>query len=108
MMRTVTVTDVLRSFADYINRVAYRGEGFVLVRGGEPVVELSRVPLGTPLAHLPALLDSLPRLGEEEATAFTEDLARARAELGAAPSLSTSQPPARTRRSGPSSPCRVR
>lgn len=84
MKLTATVTDVLRNFSDYINRVAYRGERFVLIRGGKPVAELSPVPAGTRLGDLPSLLDSLPRLSEDEARAFLEDLDRVRAELGAA------------------------
>lgn len=81
MKYTATVTEVLRNFADYINRVAYRGDRFVLVRGGKPVAELSPVPSGTRLGELPALLESLPRLSEAEAQDFADDLARARAEL---------------------------
>lgn len=83
-MRTeASVTDVSRNFADYINRVAYRGERFVLIRGGKPVAELSPVPAGTRLRDLPALLESLPRLTEDEADAFSEDVGRARDELDA-------------------------
>lgn len=81
MKLAISVTDVLRNFSDYINRVAYRGERFILVRGGKPVAELSPVPAGTRLGDLPSLLDSLPRLSGEEAGAFSEDLDRARAEL---------------------------
>lgn len=85
-MKTETsVTDVSRNFADYINRVAYRGERFVLVRNGKPVAELSPVPAGTRLRDLPGLLDSLPRLDPDEADAFADDLSDARAELNAAP-----------------------
>ncbi len=64
MKTTASVTDVLRNFSEYINRVAFRGERFILVRGGKPVAELSPVPLGTRLGDLPSLLDSLPQLGE--------------------------------------------
>lgn len=78
-----TVTELLRNFSDYINRVAYRGERFVVIRGGKPVAELSPVPSGTRLAELPALLDSLPRLGEEDSADFARDLERYRKELEA-------------------------
>ena len=81
MKFTATVTEVLRNFADYINRVAYRGESFVLIRGGRAVAELSPLPSGSRLRDLPDLLDSLPGLSEAEAQEFGDDLARARAEL---------------------------
>lgn len=84
MKLTATVTDVLRNFSDYINRVAYRGEHFVLIRGGKPVAELSPVPAGTRLGDLPSLFESLPRLSDEEARAFGKDLDRMRTELGPA------------------------
>lgn len=81
MKRSASVTDVHRNFADYINRVVYRGESFVLVRGGRPVAELSPVPAGLRLGDLPELLASLPRLADTEAAEFAEDLDRARADL---------------------------
>lgn len=81
MRITATVTDVIRNFADYINRVAYRGERFVLIRGGRPVAELGPVPVGTRLGELPELLASLPRLKPSDAEAFSADLDAARAEL---------------------------
>ena len=39
MYKTRSVTEVARHFADYINRVVYRGERFVLMRGNKPVAE---------------------------------------------------------------------
>lgn len=74
------MTDLLRNFSDYVNRVVYRRERFVLVRGGKPVAELSPVPSGGRLDALPALLDSLPRLGDE-AGPFAAAVESARAEL---------------------------
>jgi antitoxin (DNA-binding transcriptional repressor) of toxin-antitoxin stability system len=78
---TLSVTEVARHFAEYVNRVAYRGESFVLVRGNRPVAELRPLPSGKRLAELPALLASLPRLSESEAAQFAEDLAAAAASL---------------------------
>lgn len=86
MHTKATVTDVLRNFSDYINRVSYRGERFVLTRGGKEVAELVPAPpAGRPLAELADVLDSLPRLGDEEAARLAEDLHRARAEGPARP-----------------------
>ncbi len=79
-----TVTEVARNFADYVNRVAFRGERFVLTRGGRPVAELAPVPMGRHLEELSALLASLPPLGAEEAAALSADLTRARDSLRSA------------------------
>ena len=79
MIIKASVTDVLRNFSDYINRVAYRGERFTLMRGGKEVAELTPVaPAGRRLADLPALLESLPHLDPDEADAFARDVADAR------------------------------
>lgn len=77
-----TVTEIARHFADYVNRVAYRRESFVLVRGSSAVAELRPVPAGKRLGDLPALLAALPRL--EDADDFAADLAAARDELARA------------------------
>lgn len=77
-----SVTELLRNFSDYINRVLYRRERFVLIRGGKPVAELTPLPGGTRLGELPALLDALPRLGVAEAEAMAADLEEARSSLG--------------------------
>lgn len=83
MHESHSVTDVNRNFADYINRVVYRGERFTLVRGNKAVAELGPSPVGKRLADLPGLLDSLPGLSGEEAREFAEDLASGRSELSA-------------------------
>jgi antitoxin (DNA-binding transcriptional repressor) of toxin-antitoxin stability system len=63
MYETRSVTEVARHFADYINRVVYRGERFVLMRGNRPVAELGPLPA--------------------EAEAFADDLISARSMLAA-------------------------
>jgi antitoxin (DNA-binding transcriptional repressor) of toxin-antitoxin stability system len=83
MTQRISVTDVIRNFSDYINRIVYRGERFLLIRGGTPVAELSPVPAGRRLGDLSGLLASLPRVGAEEAEAMAGDLDRLRAELEA-------------------------
>jgi antitoxin (DNA-binding transcriptional repressor) of toxin-antitoxin stability system len=84
MSQTLSVTEVARHFAEYINRVAYRGECFVLMRGNKPIAELRPVPVGKKLAELPALLSSLPHLSPTEASRFADDLAVAREALARA------------------------
>ncbi len=81
MPESLTATEVARRFADVLNRVAYRRESFVIVRGQRPVAELRPVPTGARLADLPALLAALPRL--DDADAFAADLDAARTELAA-------------------------
>ena len=65
-MSDVTVTQVARNFAEYVNRVAYRRESFTLLRGKKPLAELRPLPTGARLSELPGLLASLPRLTEAE------------------------------------------
>ena len=81
MRHTRSVTDVARNFAEYVNRVAFHGERFLLVRGKRPVAELRPVPGGRRLSELPDLLAALPRLGAGEAEAFERDWSQARSEL---------------------------
>jgi antitoxin (DNA-binding transcriptional repressor) of toxin-antitoxin stability system len=84
MSQTLSVTEVACHFTEYLNRVAYRGECFVLMRGNKPIAELRPLPAGKRLAELPALLASLPHLSEAEAAQFTADLTGAREGLARA------------------------
>ena len=85
MGKKVVVSEAVRNFADYINRVAYRGESFTLIRGNKPVAELAPVVSGRRLGDLPYLLASLPRLSDADAGAFAADMAEARAGLPGVP-----------------------
>ena len=85
MSKRIFVSEAVRNFADYINRVAYRGERFTLVRGNKEVAELTPVVSGGRLLDLPDLLASLPRLSEADARSLSEDLARARSDLSRPP-----------------------
>lgn len=75
---TVTVTEAVRHFSDYVSRVAYRRESFVLCKGKKPVAELRPLPTGRRLGDLPGILRSLPRLSEADASAFAADVEAAR------------------------------
>lgn len=83
-MDPISITHLARNLADVVNRVAYRGERFTVVRGGRPVVELVPPAQGRRLGDLPAILAQLPSLGEEEAERMSADLDKARAGLGSA------------------------
>jgi len=80
-MSDVTVTEIARHFADYVNRVAYRRESFTLVRGKKPLAELRPLPAGRRLSELPAVFAALARLSPAEAADFADDLSSAQAEL---------------------------
>lgn len=81
-MRTASVTEVARNFAEYVNRVAYRGERYTLMRGGKAVAELAPVVRGVPIRDIPAIFAALPRLTPAEADEFARDLDDARREAG--------------------------
>jgi len=81
--KTVTVTDLVRHFSDYIGRVAHRHESFLLRKGRKTVAELRPVPAGVRLGDLRELLAAIPRLTADEAKEFAEDLADARARIDA-------------------------
>lgn len=82
-----SVTDVARNFADYVNRVVFKRERFILTRSNKPVAELRPVPAGARLGDLPELLASLPRLTPADAAAFADDLDTARRQLAETPAL---------------------
>jgi antitoxin (DNA-binding transcriptional repressor) of toxin-antitoxin stability system len=76
--KVLSVTDAVRHFSEYVNRVAYRREAFVLRRGKRPLAELRPVPSGRCLADLPGIIASLPALSESEAKSFAADVRHAR------------------------------
>jgi antitoxin (DNA-binding transcriptional repressor) of toxin-antitoxin stability system len=62
MKSHISATQAARQFSDLLNRVHYRGEEFVIERGGEPVCTLSPLkPATCSGAELLALLRSLPK-----------------------------------------------
>ena len=77
----ITVTEAARHFSDYVSRVAYRHESFVLHRGNKPVAELRPMPSGRRLGDLPDILRSLPHLAHGDAAAFAADVDDARASM---------------------------
>jgi antitoxin (DNA-binding transcriptional repressor) of toxin-antitoxin stability system len=78
---SLSVTEIVRNFSEYVNRATYRGERFVLTKGRKAVAELRPLPAGRTLGELGALLESLPRLTEAEAERFAADIEDARAHL---------------------------
>jgi antitoxin (DNA-binding transcriptional repressor) of toxin-antitoxin stability system len=70
----ISATESARKFSELMNRVRYRGESFVVERGGKPICEiLPAQPLRFSGRQLADLLRSLPR-PDEEYLALTEKL----------------------------------
>lgn len=79
----LSLTEAVRNFSDYIGRVAYRHESFVLCKGRRAVAELRPVPTGRRLGDLPGVLRALPHLANEDAVAYGKDVEAARIALDA-------------------------
>ena len=63
-----------RKFAEYINRVTYRGESFILTKGNKPVAEIRPLQTGRKLSELPAIMASIPHLSPDDVEAFAKDV----------------------------------
>ncbi len=58
----ISATEAAKRFSDLLNRVRYRGEEFVIERGGEPVCRLSPVgPVGKTVAEVSDALWNGPK-----------------------------------------------
>lgn len=73
--QSVTITEAARNFSDFVNRVAYRGERFFLVRGKRRVASLAPAATVCSAAELKNALQDLPVLTPEERHRWNEDLA---------------------------------
>ena len=78
MPNTLTVTEMSRRFADYINRVAYRGESFILTRGNKPIAEIRPLRKGLTGAELVKILKDGPHLDPDDVERFAQDIDDAR------------------------------
>ena len=71
--RRISATEAARRFSDLLNRVRYRGESFIIERGGEPVGELRPAsPRRITGRDLAFLLRSLPPVDDGFADAVEE------------------------------------
>lgn len=91
MTNVIPVTEFARHLSDYLARVAYKDESFVVTRGGRPVARVVPIianrppgevkrPRGLSGAEFLEVLRSLPKLDPEEAAAFADDIEAAQAE----------------------------
>ncbi len=82
-VKTITVTEASRNFADCLNRVHYQGTSFVLLKNGKPMAriipESDKVCTGKELAEALAVIE----LPAQEARAWHRDIVTARNNLQA-------------------------
>ena len=81
----VTATDAARNLSEYLNRVAYRGESFVIRRGSRPLAELRPVKPPATGSDLFAFFQRADRLTSEELDSFERDIESGRDTLGTLP-----------------------
>jgi antitoxin (DNA-binding transcriptional repressor) of toxin-antitoxin stability system len=81
----ISATQAARTFSDLVNRVYYRGEEFVIERGGTPVCQL--VPVQPPSCTVAALVQLLRRVPNPDAEYWqtVEALTRQQPPLPSAP-----------------------
>ncbi len=72
----ISATEVARKLSDIINRVVYRGEEFIVERGGEPVCKISPVgPQRYTKAELVEFFRTTPKI-DDEYLDILEDITR--------------------------------
>jgi len=77
MKSRISATEAVRSFSELMNRVRYRGESFLVERGGKPICEiLPAAPAKFSGAELANLLRSLPKPDEEYLSIVEELVAK--------------------------------
>ncbi len=72
--RKLTATEASRNFSEVINRARYRGESFLVERGGEPVCEIRPAALRFTLDDLIELIRELPSVDEDYLRAVEESI----------------------------------
>jgi antitoxin (DNA-binding transcriptional repressor) of toxin-antitoxin stability system len=69
----MSATEAARNFSEILNRVLYRGETFLIERGGEPICEVRPAgPRRFTGRDLVALVKSLPPVDEDYLSAVEE------------------------------------
>ena len=76
MIIRISATEATRAFSDVVSRVKYRGEAFLVEKGGEPVCRIEPVgPRGCTGAELLHLFGEMPS-PDPEYVALTKDMVR--------------------------------
>jgi antitoxin (DNA-binding transcriptional repressor) of toxin-antitoxin stability system len=77
MEKTISATEAVRKFSEILSSIKYKGDRYVILRGGKPVAAIGPIdpePRTTTLRELIHKLSMKPVLGEEEAESFRRDL----------------------------------
>ena len=74
METKITATELARNLSDILNRVRYKGESFLVLRGGETIAEL--IPTETKRSTLADLVDLL-ETGPKPDPEFWDDVEEA-------------------------------
>ncbi len=83
--RRVSATEAARNFSEILNRVRYRGERFLIERGGVTIGELRpAAPVSFTGKDFQSLMRSLPPVDEEYLT-VVEEIARRQPQLPESP-----------------------
>ncbi|RJR38323.1 MAG: type II toxin-antitoxin system Phd/YefM family antitoxin [Desulfobacteraceae bacterium] len=91
MEKSVSATEAVRDFSGLLNLVRFKGDTYIIKRGGKPVariVPVEEAKVVRTLKEFGGLLDELPKLGSE-LEGFEEDL---NAIVKAQPSLPEENP----------------
>jgi prevent-host-death family protein len=76
--QTITATTLSRNFSDFLNQVRYQGVTLEITRGAEVIARVSppekSASAGYPIDQLDRLLASAPRLSDQEADDFLNDI----------------------------------
>lgn len=78
MLKTLTVTEMSRRFAEYINRIAYRGESFVVMKGNKPMAEIYPPRKRAKVSDLAEFFANGPHLHPDDREQFAKDIEDAR------------------------------
>jgi prevent-host-death family protein len=74
----ITVTDAARKLPDVVDRVANKGEQFLLIKGKKPVARIMPIVTSKKLRELPDIVARLPKMSGEDLSAFEQDVIKAR------------------------------
>ena len=76
MEKLITATKAVREFSDILNSIKFKGDHYIIERGGKPIAYMkpfSPQKESKPLKELKSVLRKLPKLGEESEV-FEKDL----------------------------------